>query len=456
MKKFLSLIFVLCLMLSAAACARPASTPAPADLTEAEQILLTSVTASFMEAFLAEDYEACTVHFNKDMRAALSAGKLKDAWEATAKLSGTIEEPAATTYAADTSYLYALTTLNCVNRGVLTRLTVTREGEIAGLFFSYTDKINETIVLPDGVTEEEITVGEGTSFPLKGRLTLPEGATAPLTAIVLVHGSGPQDMDESIYANKPFRDIAYALAQEGFAVLRYNKRTYSHGAAALADGTAFTVSQESIDDALLAKALLAADARIDPANIYIAGHSLGGMLTPRIVSEGDFAGGIMLAGSPRRLVDIIYMQNEAVIATLTGQEKTDAQKLVDDEMQKYDVLLAANDEDALKSTQAFGTAAYYYAEMDSHPPEDYLRQSAKPFLALHGTSDFQVDYEQDYKLYEAMILPNLECKAFEGLNHLFMPSTMETPDITEYEIPAQVAPQVTAYIAAWLRREAVN
>ena len=59
---------------------------------------------------------------------------------------------------------------------------------------------------------------------LPGTLAMPKG-TGPFPAVVLVHGSGPQDRDETVGPNKPFLDIARALAAQGIAVLRYEKRT---------------------------------------------------------------------------------------------------------------------------------------------------------------------------------------------------------------------------------------
>lgn len=78
-----------------------------------------------------------------------------------------------------------------------------------------------------GVDEREITVGaEG--FKLPGTLTLPKSSATEnrkFPLVILVHGSGPQDRDETIGPNKPFRDLAWGLAERGVAVIRYEKRT---------------------------------------------------------------------------------------------------------------------------------------------------------------------------------------------------------------------------------------
>ncbi len=82
---------------------------------------------------------------------------------------------------------------------------------------------------PSLYPEEKVTVGVD-PWTLPGTLTLPKTGTAPYPAVILVHGSGPNDRDETIGANKPFREIAEGLAAQGIAVLRYDKRTRVYGA----------------------------------------------------------------------------------------------------------------------------------------------------------------------------------------------------------------------------------
>ena len=55
---------------------------------------------------------------------------------------------------------------------------------------------------------EKITVGEGTEYPLNGLLTLPDDLSGPVPAVVMVHGSGPSDMDERVMKLTPFKDLA--------------------------------------------------------------------------------------------------------------------------------------------------------------------------------------------------------------------------------------------------------
>ncbi|MEG0767506.1 MAG: alpha/beta fold hydrolase, partial [Clostridia bacterium] len=136
-------------------------------------------------------------------------------------------------------------------------------------------------------------------WALPGTLTVPTAATGKMPAVVLVHGSGPNDRNESVGGTAIFRDLAHALASRGIAVLRYDKRTLVHGAQFTPEIiNGLTVEQETIEDALSAIAQLRADSRIDPARVFLVGHSMGAMLAPRIDAEGgNLTGLVLMAGT---------------------------------------------------------------------------------------------------------------------------------------------------------------
>src|SRR5206468_6047038 len=131
---------------------------------------------------------------------------------------------------------------------------------------------------PDSFVEESVTVGKDGEWPLPGTLTVPKG-DGPFPAVILVHGSGPHDRDESIGPNKPFRDLAGGLASRGVAVLRYEKRTREHGAKMMA-AAPITVKEEVLDDALAAVKLLRREKGVDAGRVYILGHSLATTKAP--------------------------------------------------------------------------------------------------------------------------------------------------------------------------------
>jgi hypothetical protein len=100
---------------------------------------------------------------------------------------------------------------------------------------------------------EQVTVLANATYPLEGILTLPDFNTEKASAVVFVHGSGPLDKDETIGANKLFRDLADGLAKKGIASLRFDKRTYTYGKQIIKElGGRLSVEEEIIQDAIMA------------------------------------------------------------------------------------------------------------------------------------------------------------------------------------------------------------
>ena len=139
----------------------------------------------------------------------------------------------------------------------------------------------------------------GQDETLNGCLMMPENVLQKPKVVIMVHGSGQSDMDESIgtAGNAPFRDIADGLAEKGIASLRYNKSYYEHADKATQD---VTIQDEVLEDVQSAIAYLE---QLDCcSDIYIMGHSMGGMLAPVIAKQNDKVKGIIcLAGTPRTL-----------------------------------------------------------------------------------------------------------------------------------------------------------
>ena len=191
-------------------------------------------------------------------------------------------------------------TINSTTGIRTTRVVINPNGEIAAFLDLDFLFVPVPVAADATYTVEHIVIGEGTEWAVDGLLTIPNEVSAenPVPAVVLVHGSGANNMDTSIFDNRPFHDIATYLSSNGIAVLRYNERGFTHPLAAgeLFLGGSFTL-QDEYEDALLAIEILRADPRI--SRVYVAGHSLGGFVAPGIAEEGRADGVILLAGSPR-------------------------------------------------------------------------------------------------------------------------------------------------------------
>ena len=329
------------------------------------------------------------------------------------------------------------------------QLTLNQAGLVAGLFFRPADTPlpplwkRPAYSKPGTFREREISVGTG-EWKLPGTLTMPVGK-GPFPAMVLVHGPGPNDRDETMYSNRMFKDIAEGLASRGIAVLRYDKRTKIYGDR-MGD-TAFTLQQETVDDALSALALARQQPGVAPKQVLLLGHSLGGYAMPRIaLRDGKLAGAIVMAGNARPIEDVVLDQNEAVLKLRRGdavaQQRFDQLKA---EVAKVKALGAGKQNPPV----VLGLPSAYFVDLQGYEPAKEASRLAIPLLVLQGERDTQVTM-QDFGIWKAAVAgqKNGEVELFPNLNHLFMASEgLGTP--AEYRVPENVAPEVINRIALW-------
>lgn len=401
--------------------------------------------------FLDGSYSEVEAKISEDAKDSLSEEKLKEGYEQVIESTGV---PGEIKYIDTDNNLTVSIRANGDKKEFRMVLVYSSKGDIVGLYFSAGGDITTP---PKGIVEEDIIIGEGGDYPLKGKITYKEGLTRKNAAVILVHGSGPNDMNESVGNTSMFSDLAYGLAEQGIVVIRYDKRTYAYGgqmSQLQTDGT-LTVEQETIEDAILAKQLAESQELIDPNKIYLLGHSMGGMLAPRIDKEADssFAGLIIMAGSPQKLWEIMKDQNDAVIASMDdGAQKTLATKQVKAEVEKAQNIDNGTLEEA-KGQTAFNLPGVYIKDMDSYDASSILNETSKPVLIMQGTDDFQVSATKDFVMYKTNLTnrSNTVFKLYQGLNHLLMVSKDPGKGTTEeYKNENNVDTQVIKDIAEFI------
>lgn len=282
--------------------------------------------------------------------------------------------------------------------------------QIAGL--NYFEVAKESL---EDFKEEACSFGTET-FPLTAMLSMPDSDTL-VPAVILVHGSGPNDMDESIYGNKPFKDIAMGLYNQGIAVLRYDKRTMTYGQVIYNENyDDFTIYDETIDDAVLGVAYLKSLPGIDPDRIFVMGHSLGANLGPLIGEKADIAGLLLVAGNVTPLHELMVEQFE-FIYNLDGA-------LSDEELENLKVIKASRDRinsqdiDMYSAEELFGIPAKYWMDLRSYNPVEVASQLDMPIALFQGDRDYQVTL-REHELW-SQGLENAKAYRYEKLNHLMI------------------------------------
>jgi dienelactone hydrolase len=333
------------------------------------------------------------------------------------------------------------------------KVVLDKENNVAGLFF--VPSTNKSVynlpsyAKPDSFLEVDVTVGSD-EWKLPGTLTLPKGNGA-FPAVILIHGSGPQDRDESIGPNKPFKDIAIGLASNGIAVLRYEKRTKEYQQKMPKINTSITLKEEVTDDVLSASELLRKTEKIDQNRIFLLGHSLGGMLIPALgMLDKNTAGLIVMAGSTRPLEDLIVDQTKYIFSLnneMSDKEKeaqmTILLKQVGRIRQKDYNINTPGSELPLCIPPA------YWQDLQKYNAGETAKSLKQPLLVLQGERDYQVK-KIDFDGWKSCLkVKNVKYMLYPKLNHLFMEGQGKcTPQ--EYFIESHVADYVIYDIAAWI------
>jgi hypothetical protein len=271
--------------------------------------------------------------------------------------------------------------------------------------------------------------------------------------VVLIHGSGPNDRDETIGSQKPFADLAAGLASRGVAVLRFDKRTKIYGARMA--GADITVKDEVIDDAVAAVAAVRGTPRVDRDRVFVLGHSLGGMLIPRIAAATPSAAGfIVMAGAARPLEQAIVEQMQ-YLANADGTVTPDEEKAIDDARRDAAAIRALTPAAAAHTVIAHAPASYWL-DLRGYDPPAAARTIDKPMLVLQGERDYQVTMEE-FARWKAVLgsKPNVTIKSYPALNHLMMAGSGKSLP-AEYATPGHVAQQVVDDIAAWIKAAGVK
>ena len=406
----------------------------------------------------AKQFEAVSGRFTPTMSSALPEPKLAQIWTSLTQQVGDFQSIADVTTQEDHGFQVALVTTQFVRTTLTLKWVFDTQGKVAGFFI--TPGSAAAAWTPPAYAESakfhEIAMSVGSvPWQLKGTLALPNGP-GPFPAVVLVQGSGGSDEDETIGPNKPFRDLAWGLASRGIAVLRYNKRTYQYGWQIAAKDAGFTVNQESVEDARAAVALLATQSWIDPKHIFVAGHSLGGMLAPRIAAgEPRVAGLIILAGNTRPLEQIVVEQLR-YIAGLQGRITPEAQKQIDAaEQSARQIESASLQPDSRVNFAGANVPGSYFLDLRTYRPAEVAAGLNIPMLILRGERDYQVRAEDTAGWKKALAgKPGVTFIDYPGLYHLFMTSTspgsgLATP--ADYQHPGHVAEPVVRDIAQWVR-----
>lgn len=418
------------------------TTPTPVDGTFEQR------AREFIALLDSEEYQAAYDRLTPTAAESISADGLESVWAGQEQEFGAFQTISALTSGEQNGATVVRAVLTFADARLNAVFTFTGEGVHGFQLLPFQGEWTPPeYATPSSFSEREFTLSAPGECSLGATLTIPDGVdSAP--GVVIVHGQGAMDRDGSFGTNKIYKDIAWGLASRGIAVLRYDKRSY----ACSMNMAEATIDDVVTDDALTAVQRLRATDVVADDSVFVAGHSIGGTLAPRIAArDGNLAGVVMLAALHRPGAQAIVEQNE-FLAERDGTVTESEQRTLEQVRQLADRIrsLEVPDDEVL-----YIGGDEYWRSLQEYEHDARASELTIPQLYLQGERDYQVTVEADFEAWQAALgdTQAASFKTYGSLNHHFMPGT-GTPGRMEYFQENHVAESVLMDIAGFVSENA--
>jgi pimeloyl-ACP methyl ester carboxylesterase len=290
-------------------------------------------------------------------------------------------------------------------------------------------------------------------FTLAGTLSKPaEAATMPRPAVILTAGAGPLDRDALTAGIPILGQLAAALADAGFIVLRYDKR----GVGQSGGRTEVASLGDFSDDQRAAVKFLAARKDVDNKRIAVVGHSEGGLVSLlSAAKEKRIAAVVLLATAGVSGADLVLAQQQHA---LSKSNLSDAEKQARIDMQRKinDAAITGKGLDGLTAGVRRQIDNAEFQSVLAADPAKLVPNVRQPILVVQGERDMEVaptNADRLETLARARKQPAaVEVVKIPGVNHLMVPA--QTGEVDEYPaLPDKdISPVATAAIVEWLKK----
>ena len=293
----------------------------------------------------------------------------------------------------------------------------------------------------------------GNGFLLAGTVSQPaQAAAGRRPAVVLVGGSGPTDRDGLAFGIPILGEIAGAIADAGFVVVRYDKRGIgqSGGRAESASLTDYA------EDVRAAVKMLAERKDVDPKHIAVIGHSEGGSVAMIAAAKDKRIAAVGLVATPGVTgAEIVLAQQKRLLdhSTLSAEEK---QAKVETQKRIHDAVISGKGLDQFPPDVRRAVDNAEFQSILVADPAKLMPKVHKPVLIVQGELDTQVEPANADKLAalarQRKNAPGVDTVKVPGVNHLLVLAA--TGDVEEYGRLADrhVSPDVTQALVAWLKK----
>jgi hypothetical protein len=242
---------------------------------------------------------------------------------------------------------------------------------------------------------------------LYGTLTFPDNQTSVPVALIIA-GSGPTDRNGNnpMMTNNSLKMLAGALAKNGIASLRYDKRGIAESTAAVSSEANLRF-ENYINDAVAWVHFLKEKKLF--SSITIIGHSEGSLIGMVAAQDNDVSRFVSIAGAGEPADQTLRKQLKAQPPDVLGQSSQILDSLVAGEtVENVPPMLNAL---FRKSVQPYLISWFKY------DPAIEIAKLKKPVLIVQGTTDIQVSQDDAQMLKVAD--PRAKLVIINGMNHIF-------------------------------------
>jgi len=315
-------------------------------------------------------------------------------------------------------------------------------------------------------TEEVTFKSEADGVTLAGTLSMPD-KEGPHPAVVLLQGSGDNGRDYAYRGHKFFLVLADHLTRHGIAVLRYDLRGVGES-----EGRLSGASLEDLGrDAASALRFLKNRPGADPTRVGLIGHSMGGMIAPRIHDQFEQTAFLVLLAPPSLPGHQVLSQQKARIAEAAGASPAEVDSIRKQSRQVFEIVRSDRDSADVASQlrpimreggarndrlqlRVEANTSPWYRDFARYDPRPALRQVDVPFLAFFGGRDLLVPPQQNAPPMRAALTESpsdrVSVRVLEELNHRMQPAKTEQSSEVR-EIGTTVAPEVLEQLTKWIR-----
>jgi len=300
--------------------------------------------------------------------------------------------------------------------------------------------------------DEQVKV-PGNGFVLAGTLSRPTSSTERrLPAVILVGGSGPTDRDEVVFGIPILGQIANALADAGFMVLRYDKRGIGQSGGR-AEGASLADFSEDVRAAVK---WLSDRKDVDDKRLAVVGHSEGAAVALMAAAKEKRIGAVVvIAANGVTGAELVLAQQQHALnrSTMSAEEK---QAKVDLQKRIHEAVITGKGWDQVPTAMRQQVDNPEFQSILMNDPAKVMPDVKQPLLIVQGELDTQVEPSNADKL-EALARkrknsPPVEVVKVPGVNHLLIPA--RTGEVDEYSTltDKQVGVNVTEPIITWLKK----